>query len=160
MAHSFGYRGKTRHLFRRPFRGNGPDHLSTYLKQYKKGMFVDIVANGAYHKGMPHKFYHGRTGRVFDVTPNSIGVMVNKQVRNRIVEKRIHVRVEHLRISTCNANFLIILLLQEQQLHQELQQLLHLLLSSYMRLLMLHQEKQQESYYISLQHRRQAEKQI
>ena len=105
MPHSFGLRGKTRHLFRRPFRGNGPDHLSTYMKQYKKGMYVDVVANGAIHKGMPHKFYHGRTGRVFDVTPNSIGVIVNKQVRNRIVEKRIHVRVEHLRISTCNANF-------------------------------------------------------
>ncbi len=75
------------------------------MKQYKKGMFVDIVANGSIHKGMPHKFYHGRTGKVFDISPNSIGVIVNKQVRNRIVEKRIHVRVEHLRISTCNANF-------------------------------------------------------
>ena len=105
MPHSFGYRGKTRHLFKRPFRCNGPEHLSTYMKQYKKGMFVDIVANGSIHKGMPHKFYHGRTGRVFDISPNSIGVIVNKQVRNRIVEKRIHVRVEHLRISTCNANF-------------------------------------------------------
>ena len=105
MPHSFGYRGKTRHLFKRPFRCNGAEHLSTYMKQYKKGMFVDIVANGSIHKGMPHKFYHGRTGRVFDISPNSIGVIVNKQVRNRIVEKRIHVRVEHLRISTCNANF-------------------------------------------------------
>ena len=102
MPHSFGYRGKTRHLFKRPFRSNGPEHLSTYLQQYKKGMFVDIVANGSIHKGMPHKFYHGRTGRVFDISPNSIGVIVNKQVRNRIVEKRIHVRVEHLKISTCN----------------------------------------------------------
>ena len=105
MPHSFGYRGKTRHLFKRPFRCNGAEHLSTYMKQYKKGMFVDIVANGSIHKGMPHKFYHGRTGRVFDISPNSIGVIVNKQVRNRIVEKRIHVRVEHLKISTCNANF-------------------------------------------------------
>ena len=105
MPHSFGYRGKTTHLFKRPFRCNGPEHLSTYMKQYKKGMFVDIVANGSIHKGMPHKFYHGRTGRVFDISPNSIGVLVNKEVRNRIVEKRIHVRVEHLRISTCNANF-------------------------------------------------------
>jgi large subunit ribosomal protein L21e len=75
------------------------------MNQYKKGMFVDIVANGSIHKGMPHKFYHGRTGKVFDISPNSIGVIVNKQVRNRIVEKRIHVRVEHLKISTCNANF-------------------------------------------------------
>ena len=105
MPHSFGYRGKTRHLFKRPFRGNGTEHLSTYMKQYKKGMFVDIVANGSIHKGMPHKFYHGRTGKVFDISPNSIGVIINKQVRNRIVEKRIHVRVEHLRISTCNDNF-------------------------------------------------------
>ena len=105
MPHSFGYRGKTRHLFKRPFRCNGAEHLSTYLKQYKKGMFVDIVSNGSIHKGMPHKFYHGRTGRVFDISPNSIGVIINKQVRNRIVEKKIHVRVEHLRISTCNANF-------------------------------------------------------
>ena len=105
MPHSFGYKGKTRHLFKRTFRCNGPEHLSTYMQQYKKGMFVDIVANGSIHKGMPHKFYHGRTGRVFDISPNSIGVIVNKQVRNRIVEKRIHVRVEHLRISTCNDNF-------------------------------------------------------
>ena len=105
MPHSFGYRGKTRHLFKRPFRGNGPAPLSTYMKDYKKGMFVDVVANGAIHKGMPHKFYHGRTGKVFDVTPNSIGVIVNKKVGNRVIPKRIHVRVEHLRISTCNDNF-------------------------------------------------------
>lgn len=105
MPHSFGYKGKTRDLFRRPFRCNGTEHLSTYMTIFKKGMYVDIVANGSIHKGMPHKFYHGRTGRVFDISPNSVGVIVNKQVRNRIVPKRIHVRVEHLKISTCNDNF-------------------------------------------------------
>ena len=105
MPHSFGYRAKTRDLFARPFRQHGPEKLSTYMTIFKKGNFVDIVGNGSIHKGMPHKYYHGRTGRVFDVAPNAIGVIVNKQVRNRIVQKRIHVRVEHLRISTCNANF-------------------------------------------------------
>jgi hypothetical protein len=30
---------------------------------------------------MPHKFYHGKTGRVFNVTPHAVGVIVNKQVR-------------------------------------------------------------------------------
>jgi large subunit ribosomal protein L21e len=30
---------------------------------------------------MPHKFYHGKTGRVFNVTPHAVGVVVNKQVR-------------------------------------------------------------------------------
>jgi large subunit ribosomal protein L21e len=48
---------------------------------------------------MPYKFYHGRTGRVFNVNPRAIGVIVNKLVGNRILAKRIHVRVEHLRPS-------------------------------------------------------------
>ena len=31
-------------------------------------------------QGMPHKVYHGRTGRVWNVTKRAIGVEVNKQV--------------------------------------------------------------------------------
>ncbi|KAL1569337.1 Large ribosomal subunit protein eL21x/eL21w, variant 2 [Salvia divinorum] len=44
---------------------------------------------------MPHKFYHGRTGRVWNVTKRAVGVELNKQVGNRIMRKRIHVRIEH-----------------------------------------------------------------
>jgi large subunit ribosomal protein L21e len=105
MPHAYGYRARTRDLFKRPFRKNGPPNLSTYMTQYKIGDFVDVVGNGAIHKGMPHKFYHGRTGRVFNVNPSSIGVIINKQVRNRIIPKRLHLRVEHLRRSTCQKNF-------------------------------------------------------
>ena len=32
-------------------------------------------------KGMPHKFYHGKTGKIFNVTRRAVGVIVNKQVR-------------------------------------------------------------------------------
>ncbi|KAL1569336.1 Large ribosomal subunit protein eL21x/eL21w [Salvia divinorum] len=39
---------------------------------------------------MPHKFYHGRTGRVWNVTKRAVGVELNKQVGNRIMRKRIH----------------------------------------------------------------------
>jgi large subunit ribosomal protein L21e len=105
MPHAYGYRSRTRDLFKRAFRRHGLPHLSTFLTNYKKGDFVDIVGNGAVHKGMPFKFYHGRTGRVFNVNPNSIGVIINKQVRNRIVHKRVHVRVEHLKRSTCQQHF-------------------------------------------------------
>jgi large subunit ribosomal protein L21e len=59
MPHSFGYRARTRHMFSRDFRKKGYIGLSTYLKTYKVGDIVDIKANGAIHKGMPHKFYHG-----------------------------------------------------------------------------------------------------
>jgi large subunit ribosomal protein L21e len=105
MPHAYGYRAKTRDLFKRPFRKHGPAPLSTYMTIYKIGDFVDVVGNGAIHKGMPHKFYHGRTGRVFNVNPSSIGVVISKQVRNRIINKRIHVRVEHLKRSKCQLHF-------------------------------------------------------
>ena len=55
---------------------------------------------------MPHHFYHGRTGRIFNVNPRAIGVVFEKEVRNRKEEKRVHVRVEHIRKSGCREDFL------------------------------------------------------
>ena len=105
MPHSYGYRARTRKLFARGFRKHGRAALNNILTTYKLGDYVDIVTNGSVHKGMPYKVYHGKTGKVFNVNPNAIGVIVNKQVRNRIEKKRIHVRVEHLRKSKCVQEF-------------------------------------------------------
>ena len=55
---------------------------------------------------MPHHFYHGRTGRIFNINPRSIGVEMEKTVRNRKIVKRINVRVEHVRKSNCRTAFL------------------------------------------------------
>ena len=106
MVRSGGYRSNTRDLFQQPFRKRGTVKLSTYLTNYKVGDYVDVKANSSIHKGMPHKFYHGRTGRVWNVTPRAIGVKINKVVGNRIIQKRIHVRVEHLQKSECREDFL------------------------------------------------------
>eukprot|EP00961_Rhodomonas_salina_P004568 61992-Rhodomonas_salina.1 len=117
------------------------------------GDYVDIVVNGAIHKGMPyrcdsarcaaqsqlfllwpwlviaavsvgvlghvggyrvvarssravaHRYYHGRTGKVWNITKSALGVMVNKAVRGRIISKRLHVRVEHVKASRCTEEF-------------------------------------------------------
>lgn len=106
MPHSFGLRARTRDLFCRPFREHGPVPLSKYLTTYKIGDYVDIRANGSIHKGMPFKFYQGKTGVVWNVTKRAIGVEINKQVGNRIVKKRLHVRVEHVQKSRCREDFL------------------------------------------------------
>ncbi|KAL8504565.1 hypothetical protein ACS0TY_015943 [Phlomoides rotata] len=106
MPAGHGLRSRTRDTFSRAFRKKGPTHLSTYLRTYKIGQYVDVKVNGSIHKGMPHKFYHGRTGRVWNVTKRAIGVEVNKQVRNKIIHKRIHVRVEHVQPSRCHEDFL------------------------------------------------------
>merc|ERR1712048_640895 len=84
----------------------GVEHLSTYLKTYKIGDIVDIKGNGAFQKGMPHKSYHGKTGRVFNVSKHAVGVIVNKRVRGRILAKRVSIRVEHVKHSTCRLDFL------------------------------------------------------
>ena len=101
MPAGHGVRARTRDLFARPFRKRGYVPLTTYLRTYKIGQYVDIKVNGAIHKGMPHKFYHGRTGVVWNVTKRAIGVEMNKQVGNRIIKKRIHVRIEHVQPSRC-----------------------------------------------------------
>merc|ERR1712216_832841 len=105
MPKSEGYRCCTRDMFSRPFRQNGMPNLSTYLTNYKQGQYVDIKANSAIQKGMPHKFYHGRTGVVFNVTPHAVGVIVNKKICGRIAAKRVHV-LEHVVKSRCREEFL------------------------------------------------------
>lgn len=105
MPHCFGLRARTRDLFCKAFRKHGVTPLSKYLVNYKKGDYVDVIADGAIQRGMPHKFYHGKTGRVFNVTKHAVGVVVNKRVGVRIIPKRIHVRIEHVRMSSCREAF-------------------------------------------------------
>lgn len=98
--------------------------MSTYLTIYRIGDIVDIKANAAQQKGMPHKYYHGyvlfltgfdrttdhspcrRTGIVYNVTPGAVGVIVHKIVGNRYIEKRVNIRIEHVRHSKCRQEFL------------------------------------------------------
>nr|CAD7259354.1 unnamed protein product [Timema shepardi] len=106
MTNSKGYRRGTRDLFSRKFRRHGTIPLSTYMKVYKVGDIVDIKGNGAVQKGMPHKIYHGKTGRVFNVTPHALGVIVNKRLRGKIIPKRINIRIEHVIHSKCREDFM------------------------------------------------------
>ena len=55
---------------------------------------------------MPFKAYHGKTGRVYNVTPHALGVIVNKRVRGKVLPKRINVRVEHVKPSKCREEFM------------------------------------------------------
>lgn len=106
MPHSFGYRACTRDLFSRPYRKHGTIPLSKYLVSYKVGDIVDIKADSRVHKSLPHKFYHGKTGTVFDVNPHALGVIVNKPVRGIVMRKKIRVRVEHVQKSRSREDFL------------------------------------------------------
>ena len=49
---------------------------------------------------------YSRTGIVYNVTPHAVGVIVHKVVGNRYIEKRVSLRVEHVRHSACRQEFL------------------------------------------------------
>ncbi|KAG1667047.1 hypothetical protein FOA52_000408 [Chlamydomonas sp. UWO 241] len=106
MPAGAGLRKGTRHTFSRGFRTKGFVPLTTYLRNYKVGDYVDIKVNAAIHKGMPYKWYHGKTGRVWNVTKRAIGVEVQKALGTRYMRKRLHVRVEHIQPSRCREEYL------------------------------------------------------
>ena len=65
---STGYRSGTRDLFSKKFRTKGGNQpLTTFLRRYKVGDIVDVVCDASQQKGMPHKYYHGRTGKVWNI---------------------------------------------------------------------------------------------
>ena len=43
MPHANGYRARTRHMFKRDFRDHGVIPLSTYMRCYKYGDYVDTT---------------------------------------------------------------------------------------------------------------------
>ena len=54
----------------------------------------------------PPRYYHGRTGIVYNVAKRAVGVEVNKVIRNRVEKKRVNIRIEHIRPSKCRTDFL------------------------------------------------------
>ena len=66
---STGYRSGTRDLFSKKFRTKQYNpNLTTFMRTFRVGDMVHVIANPAQQKGMPHKTYHGRTGKVWNIT--------------------------------------------------------------------------------------------
>jgi len=105
MGRSKGKRSNTRNSFSRAFKKHGQEHSSTYIQTFKLGEYVDIFANSSIQRGLPFKFYHGKTGKIFSITKFSAGVEVEKKVGNRKIIKRLNVRLEHLVKSKTRINF-------------------------------------------------------
>ncbi|XP_032257201.1 60S ribosomal protein L21-like [Phoca vitulina] len=93
-------------MFSLPFRKHGVVPLPTYMRIYKKGDIVDIEVMGTVQKGRPNKCCHGNTGRVYGVTQHAVGIVVNKQVKGRILAKRINLSIEHIKHSKSRDSFL------------------------------------------------------
>merc|ERR1712137_447848 len=66
-------------------------------KEYHVGDTVDIKVNSAVQKGMPYRFYHGRTGKIYMVTKKVVGVLLARRRKSKMRRRFILARVEHIR---------------------------------------------------------------
>lgn len=80
MPNGHGLRSRTRDTFSKGYRKNGVIPLTDTLRVFKIGDYVDVKVNSAVQSGMPHKFYHGKTGVIWNVTKRAVGVEMNKLV--------------------------------------------------------------------------------
>ncbi|XP_070934962.1 large ribosomal subunit protein eL21-like [Macaca nemestrina] len=94
MTNTKGKGRGTRYMFSRPFGKHGVVPFVTYMRIYKKGDIVDIKGMGTVQKGMAHECYHGKTGRVYNVTQHAVGTVVNKA---KILAKRINVCIKYIK---------------------------------------------------------------
>ncbi|KAH0508636.1 Beta-1,4-galactosyltransferase 4 [Microtus ochrogaster] len=58
---------------------------------YKKDDIVDIKGIETVRKRMPLKCYHGKTGRVYNMTRDAVGITASRQVKGKILAERINV---------------------------------------------------------------------
>ena len=89
---SKGYRSRTRKVLRRSPRERGKSGLSRLLRRYEPGSKVCIKIDPSFHKGMPHRRYHGKIGTIRDKRGRSY--IVEVKVGGK--EKTLIVRPEHL----------------------------------------------------------------
>nr|UXY86960.1 60S ribosomal protein L21 [Cryptomonas paramecium] len=106
MARSNGKRSNTRDMATRGFRYHGIQYTPFSFTNFKVGDIVDININSCIHKGMPYKFYHGKTGKIFSIYKSSVGVKLKKKVRGKNIIKKINVKFGHFKKSICKFEFL------------------------------------------------------
>ncbi|MFW9964371.1 MAG: 50S ribosomal protein L21e [Candidatus Sifarchaeia archaeon] len=92
---SHGYRARTRGLMSKRIRERGLSSPSKVLVNYEVGQRVDVVIDPSFHRGMPHKRYHGRTGVITGLRGRAVLVDVGLGKAT----KTLIVRREHLQPS-------------------------------------------------------------
>lgn len=92
MKKSKGFRTRTRSLLRKKPREKGKRRLSKLLHQYQPGSRVVIKIEPSVQKGMPHKRYHGKVGKIIEGRGRSYIVSVTQG--NSV--RKIIARPEHL----------------------------------------------------------------
>jgi len=94
LAKSRGIRRRTRKLLRKPPRRRGLQPLGGLIREYNPGTKVVIKINSSFHKGMPHRRYHGKVGKVIEKRGRAYVIEIKDGGKN----KNIIARPEHIEL--------------------------------------------------------------
>jgi len=92
VRRSKGLRSKSRSVFRKKPRERGLHAITSTLQEFEEGQYVNIKIDPGFHKGQPHKRFHGLTGKV--VGKQGESYLVDTKVGN--MTKKLVIRPEHL----------------------------------------------------------------
>ena len=67
-GHSYGFRHKSRNVMTK----SAPRGVSFLLREYQIGQQALVIIDPRQHKGLPHRRYHGKVGRVINVGRRSV----------------------------------------------------------------------------------------
>ncbi|MBD3186219.1 50S ribosomal protein L21e [Candidatus Bathyarchaeota archaeon] len=97
MTKHKGYRTCTRSLLRKKCREKGMSPLTSLLIKYDVGDLVDIKIDSSVHKGMPHRRFHGKTGRIIEKRGKAFVIEVrDKNKMKYVITNRSHFKPNHL----------------------------------------------------------------
>ncbi|MHA1369987.1 MAG: 50S ribosomal protein L21e [Promethearchaeota archaeon] len=101
MTRHKGYRNCTRSLLRKRPRERGLKPLTSLLIKYEIGDLVDIKIDPSAHKGMPHRRFHGKTGRIVGFRGKAFVIEVrdHKKIK-KIITTRDHIRPNYYLIKS------------------------------------------------------------
>ena len=89
VKRSKGLRSKSRHVLQKKPRDRGISSITRAIQQFDVGESVNITLDPSVHKGMPHKRFHGSTGKIEGMQGNAylVGVTDGKKHKTLIVQQ-------------------------------------------------------------------------
>ncbi len=101
MTRHKGYRAQTRSLLRKKPREKGIRPLTSLLIKYEIGDRVDIKIDPSEHKGMPHRRFHGKTGKIVETRGNAFVIEVKDQnMVKHVITNRSHFQPNYYTIAS------------------------------------------------------------
>mmetsp|Transcript_26838 Transcript_26838/g.37454 ORF Transcript_26838/g.37454 Transcript_26838/m.37454 type:complete len:125 (+) Transcript_26838:630-1004(+) len=95
MTNSKGKRRKTRQLLKQkiPITNNYQNNF--LIKSLKKNDKINVILSSSTKKGIPSKFYFGKTG-TFLTNLNKVScILIKKSIDNRIINKKLFLNKKH-----------------------------------------------------------------